>query len=182
MCTVADDIGQTLFDGACDLLHWLKLGVNHAPVHRADRFDVSMGVVWIKFGRRQTPACRRARSTIRRKVGRPLATEEFERMLDKTAAIVGDEAAGILVEQANERTGKEAKFASAHDLRRSCAERMLDAGVPPGVISRILRHTSWETTRRHYAPGDVQKDDGILRDVLCREPSVPGYRQLVESP
>jgi hypothetical protein len=27
----------------------------------------------------------------------------------------------------------------------------------------LFRHASWETTRRHYAPGDVQKDAGIKR-------------------
>ena len=76
------------------------------------------------------------------------------------------QAAGCIVSPADKRTGRPAKFASAHDLRRSCAERMLDAGVPPMVISRVLRHASWETTRRHYAASNVQKDAGFLRDLL----------------
>jgi integrase len=74
-------------------------------------------------------------------------------------------AAGVIVEQGNS-SGKPIKYASAHDLRRSCAERLLDAGVPPMTIARVLRHSSWETTRRHYAPGDVQKDAGILQSLL----------------
>lgn len=59
-------------------------------------------------------------------------------------------------------------------------------GVPPLVICRILRHASWDTTRKHYAPGDVQKDTGILREKLANPESeattatqnvafVPGY-------
>ena len=36
----------------------------------------------------------------------------------------------------------------------------------PSVICRVMRHSSWETTRRHYAPGDVQKDADILNAVL----------------
>ena len=48
-------------------------------------------------------------------------------------------------------------------LRRSCAEHLLDKGVPPMTIARVLRHASWETTRRHYAPGDVQKDAQLLK-------------------
>ena len=75
--------------------------------------------------------------------------------------------AGVVVDPGNQKTGKPAKFASAHDLRRSCSERLLDAGVPPLEISRVLRHASWETTRRHYAPGDVQKAAGVLRQALC---------------
>ena len=75
--------------------------------------------------------------------------------------------AGVVVDPENVKTGKPAKFASAHDLRRSCSERLLDAGVPPLEISRVLRHASWETTRRHYAPRDVQKAAGVLRQAVC---------------
>ena len=46
---------------------------------------------------------------------------------------------------------------------------MLDAGVPPLVISRVLRHASFETTRRHYAAGNVQKDAGLLRELLIAQ-------------
>ena len=66
----------------------------------------------------------------------------------------------------NKTTGLPAKFASAHDLRRSCGERLRNAGVPPLVICRVMRHSSWETTQRHYAPGDVQKDAAMLRNTL----------------
>ena len=83
----------------------------------------------------------------------------------KVIARIG-KAAGIVVEQADERTGRPVKHASAHDLRRSCGERLRDAGVPPLVICRVMRHSSWETTRKHYAPGDIQKDAEVLRSVL----------------
>ena len=36
----------------------------------------------------------------------------------------------------------------------------------PLVICRVMRHASWETTRKHYAPGDVQKDAEVLRAAL----------------
>ena len=81
-------------------------------------------------------------------------------------------AAGVIVTPADDATQRPVKYASAHDLRRTCAERMLDAEVPPLVICRILRHASWETTRRHYAPGDIQKDAGILKRLL----SNPGHQ------
>lgn len=78
-------------------------------------------------------------------------------------------AAGIVVEEANARTGRPEKYASAHDLRRSCGERLRNSGVPPLLICRVMRHSSWETTRRHYAPGDVQNEAETLRRILRDE-------------
>ena len=75
-------------------------------------------------------------------------------------------AAKIVVEQADEQTGRPVKYATAHDLRRSCGERLRDAGVPPLVICRVMRHSSWDTTRKHYAPGEIQRDAEVLRDLL----------------
>lgn len=76
------------------------------------------------------------------------------------------EAAKVIVTPVNEAKMRPAKFASAHDLRRSCGERLRNAGVPPLVISRVLRHASWETTQKHYAPGNVQLDASVLSDAL----------------
>jgi len=91
----------------------------------------------------------------------------------KVVARIG-EAAGIVVEQADERTGRPTKHATAHDLRRSCGERLRNAGVPPLVICRVMRHASWDTTRKFYAPGDVQRDAEVLRSTL--RPPDPGPR------
>ena len=60
-----------------------------------------------------------------------------------------------------------AKFASAHDLRRSLAERLYDAGVPEREVSRVMRHADAQTTRRHYAPGNVQKAAGKTGQPNC---------------
>ena len=99
----------------------------------------------------------------------------------RTVSRIG-KAAGVVVEAPDEFAEKPAKFASAHDLRRSCAERLLDAGIPPIVITGVLRHASWETTRRHYAPGDVQRDAGVIREKLAdaqSETDVPRYSSAV---
>ncbi len=100
--------------------------------------------------------------------GRPTAE-----WVGKVISRIG-KAAGVVVYHGDEKTGRPAKYASAHDLRRSCAERLLDAEVPQSVICRVMRHASWETTRRHYAPGDVQKDAQTLKNLL-ETPDVPGY-------
>lgn len=98
----------------------------------------------------------------------------------KVIARIGKEA-GVEVEAADERTGRPIKYATAHDLRRSCGDRLREAGVPPLVICRVMRHSSWETTRKHYAPGNVQSDAGVLRSVLATKEkgwrrSPPGER------
>ena len=84
----------------------------------------------------------------------------------KVIGRIGKEA-GIEVEPSDEHTGRPTKYATAHDLRRSCGERLREAGVPPLVICRVMRHSSWETTRKHYAPGNVQSDAEVLRSVLA---------------
>lgn len=74
-------------------------------------------------------------------------------------------AAGVVVVAA--AGDGEPKFASAHDLRRSCAERLVSAGIPEREVARVLRHASIETTRKHYAPGNVQESARIIRGRLC---------------
>jgi len=90
----------------------------------------------------------------------------------KVVARIG-KAAGVVVEQGNERTGRPTKYATFHDLRRSCGERLRNAGVPPLVICRVMRHASWETTRKFYAPGNVQRDAEVLRSTLRPTESGP---------
>jgi integrase len=73
-------------------------------------------------------------------------------------------AAGVVV-LADNGKGKP-KFASAHDLRRTCTERLVSAGVDERDVARVLRHASVETTRRYYAPGDVQASAEVIRERL----------------
>jgi integrase len=87
--------------------------------------------------------------------------------------------AGIVVQPAKGETP--AKYASAHDLRRSCAERLLDAGVPMPEVRRIMRHASEETTRRYYAPGTVQKSAQVIRKVLGAGHTLPKKRTHSDS-
>lgn len=88
----------------------------------------------------------------------------------KVIAKIG-KAAEVIVEPADERTGRPTKYATAHDLRRSCGQRLRDKGVPPLVICRVMRHSSWDTTRRHYAPGDIQNEAKVLTGLLGMPPA-----------
>ncbi len=72
--------------------------------------------------------------------------------------------ASVIVQPA--KGGGKPKFVSAHDLRRSCAERLVSAGVDEREVAMVLRHADVETTRKYYAPGTVQQSAGIIRDKL----------------
>ena len=114
--------------------------------------------------------------SLQTKLGRKaLQKRPLSEWVGKIISRIGKEAQ-IEVEAAQIHTGRPAKYASAHDLRRSCGERLRDAGVPPLVICRVMRHSSWETTRKHYAPGDLQKDAGVLVSCL-RSPQPNSTRQ-----
>lgn len=77
---------------------------------------------------------------------------------------------GKIISEIGEKAGvvvnDDGKFASAHDLRRSCADRLIAAGVPEREVAAIMRHASVETTRRHYAPGNVQRSANVIREAL----------------
>lgn len=102
--------------------------------------------------------------SLQTKLGRGVKQQRPEaEWVGKVITRIG-KAAGVIVRPATGKT--KAKYASAHDLRRSCAERLTSAGIPEREVSRVLRHASVETTRRHYAPGTVQESAGIIRKAL----------------
>ena len=60
------------------------------------------------------------------------------------------EQARIVVQQLDEETGRRLKYASAHDLRRGCAQRLINAGVSAETLKVVLRHKDFNTTERFY--------------------------------
>jgi integrase len=88
----------------------------------------------------------------------------------RIVSLIG-KAANIVVHPGDAKTNRPTKFASAHDLRRSCAERMVDAGVPERIIQRIMRHANFETTRKYYSGGTVQREAAILYEKTAKDDS-----------
>lgn len=60
------------------------------------------------------------------------------------------EAAGVVVKEAASNARESVKFASAHDLRRSCAVRLVNAGASAETLKVVLRHASFSTTEQYY--------------------------------
>ena len=100
--------------------------------------------------------------------------------IGKTISRIGKRA-NVVVQPA--KKGGPAKYASAHDLRRSCADRLIEAGVPERDVQRVLRHASAETTRRHYSPGTVQRSASVIRQRLESKvyPEKSGYTRELQS-
>ena len=57
---------------------------------------------------------------------------------------------GIIVVQEDDRTGKRRKYASAHDIRRGFAQRLINAGVSAETLKVVMRHSNFATTEKHY--------------------------------
>jgi integrase len=75
--------------------------------------------------------------------------------------------ANVVVHPGNKATRRPAKYASAHDLRRGLIDRLAETDLSAQIVQRVARHANFETTQRHYAKGDVQKDAAKLRVALA---------------
>lgn len=82
----------------------------------------------------------------------PAASPDRRLTTEYVGRVISDigEKAGVVVQQADERAGRRIKYASAHDLRRSCAYRLINAGVSAETLKIILRHKDFKTTERFY--------------------------------
>ena len=74
-----------------------------------------------------------------------LAKERVGRVI----SMIGEEA-GIVVEEEDQESGQRCKYASAHDLRRGGAQRLINAGVSAETLMVVMRHKSFSTTQKYY--------------------------------
>lgn len=90
------------------------------------------------------PDNRRSASRVSRSTKR-LTKEHVSRVIAK----IGKEAR-VVVRPADERTKSRVKYASAHDLRRGCALRLINAGVSAETLMVVMRHADFATTQKFY--------------------------------
>ena len=69
--------------------------------------------------------------------------------ISRTIAQIGKEA-GVVVTKENKAAGVRTKYASAHDLRRGCAARLINSGVSAETVKVVMRHADFATTEKHY--------------------------------
>lgn len=75
--------------------------------------------------------------------------------------------AGIVVQQDDPRTGHRKTFASAHDIRRGCTQRLIHREVAAETLQSSMRHSSFSTTEKHSgAMRSVQSAAAVVTDKL----------------
>ena len=67
----------------------------------------------------------------------------------RVIALIGQEA-DIVVQDRDDEQRKRLKYASAHDVRRGCAQRLINQGVSAESLKLILRHADFATTEKFY--------------------------------
>ena len=101
---------------------------------------------------------RRAESRKARSIER-LTKERVSRVIAK----IGKEA-GVVVRPVDERKKNRVKYASAHDLRRGCALRLINAGVSAETLMVVMRHADFATTQKFY--GAMRSAQSAAAEVL----------------
>jgi integrase len=83
--------------------------------------------------------------THRRHIRDRLTTEHVGKIIGEIG-----EHAGIVVRRTKVGDKTRTKYASAHDLRRGCAQRLINAGISAETLKVIMRHREFSTTERYY--------------------------------
>ena len=121
--------------------NWLK----RMKIRRSREFKVSTGSI-------PAEAIAKARDRSERGTG-SVVTPRSQRLtkerVGRIIALIGEEA-GVVVRTEDERTSTRVKYASAHDIRRGCAQRLINAGVSAETLKVVMRHADFATTEKYY--------------------------------
>jgi len=134
-------IGKACHVSDVTVRNWLvEAGIRRQAEFRAETGKIPLHEI-AAFRRRASSrssfdACRQTSRLTKERVGRVIS-------------MIGEKA-GVVVHEADARTGSREKFASSHDLRRGCAMRLINAGVSAETLKVIFRHSSFATTEKFY--------------------------------
>lgn len=119
--------------------------LNRYDIHRSEKvIEPGLRLSKKEVNKLRKEARKRHGCTAKRSIDR-LSENHVGRVISKIG-----EAANVVVQHAHEESGKRMKYASSHDLRRGCAERLINAGVSAETLKVIFRHSSFSTTERYY--------------------------------
>ena len=97
-----------------------------------------------QIARLRSRAERCPRSPIRR-----IETRLIKERVGRVIGLIGMEA-GIIVQLEDSGVQRRKKFASAHDIRRGLAQRLINAGGSAETLKVVMRHKDFATAERHY--------------------------------
>ncbi|QGJ68570.1 Hypothetical protein PBC10988_2310 [Planctomycetales bacterium 10988] len=86
----------------------------------------------------------------RKRRKKPWRSNPSKAHVSRVISAIGEEA-GVVVRQPDDGRKVRIKYASAHDLRRSLAERLYNQGISADTLMVIMRHKDFATTRKYYA-------------------------------
>jgi integrase len=119
--------------------------------HRGRQQEVPRAVVEEIWSR----GLRQGRTPSRAGSGR-LSVERVGRLISR----IGEEAR--IVVRVDE-DGKPVKYASAHDIRRGCAQRLINDGVSAETLKLVLRHSDFATTEKFY--GAIRSAQAAAKEI-----------------
>ena len=77
-----------------------------------------------------------------------------------------------MVQVEDARTQHRVKYASAHDIRRGLAQRLINAGVSAETLKVLMRHDDFSTTVKYYgATKQAQSAAAEINQKLAPEPT-----------
>ena len=105
-------------------------------------------------------ADRKSTDRLRRQPAR-MSRERVSRII----AMIGRKAE-VIVQVEDARTQHRVKYASAHDIRRGLAQRLINAGVSAETLKVVMRHKDFATTEKHY--GAMRSAQSAGAEILAR--------------
>ncbi|HBL43526.1 MAG TPA: hypothetical protein DDZ90_09060 [Planctomycetaceae bacterium] len=143
---LAEQYSNTAIGRACGvsdttIRNWLS----KAKIKRKIEFNQHQGEI-------ASDAITKLRKRAEKQSSRQAQRTEKRLSTDRVSRIIAqiDEQARIIVQQPDEETGRRLKYATAHDLRRGCAHRLINAGISAETLKVILRHRDFSTTEKFY--------------------------------
>ncbi len=114
----------------------------------------------LEIERLGSKADRKSTDRLRRQTER-MTTERVSRIM----GLIG-KAANVVVQVEDPRTQHRIKYASAHDIRRGLAQRLINAGVSAETLKVVMRHKDFATTEKHY--GAMRSAQSAGAEILSR--------------
>ena len=85
--------------------------------------------------------------------------------VSRIISLIGKKA-DVVVQVEDSRTHHRVKYASAHDIRRGLAQRLINIGVSSETLKVVMRHKDFATTEKHY--GAVRSAQNAGAEIVAR--------------
>ncbi|WP_145223513.1 tyrosine-type recombinase/integrase [Gimesia alba] len=146
LARLAEQYSNTAIGRACGvsdttIRNWL----GKAKIKRKVEFNQHQGEITSDAIAKLRKRAEKLSSRQAQRTEKRLSTDRVSRII----AQIGEQAR-IIVQQPDEETGRRLKYATAHDLRRGCAHRLINAGISAETLKVILRHRDFSTTEKFY--------------------------------